>query len=247
VARELVDAAPGWRGLLDLLEEQSGTDLSDMFATWVATPAEAGELQARTATRASYERTLTLAGDWALPRSVRDAMRDWQFGTAESLLTDARTVIAQRNALDGVAARDAVTLPDDLKPAFETGGFAAASARAEAERQAIVTIEEAAAVRAPDDDVLSRVGSLGAQPEQDLREARLLLAQGDLDGSQAAAARAETAWSGAWEEGRRRMLLAAAVLATILVLTGAVVGFVRRGRRRRRRMMAHRDLRTDAG
>ena len=95
--------------------------------------------------------------------------------------------------------------------------------------------------------MLSRIGSLGAQPEQDLREAQLLLAQGDLDGTRAAAARAQAAWSGAWEEGRRRMLLAAAVLATMLVLGGAVVGFVRRGRRRRRRMMAHRDLRTDAG
>ena len=55
-------------------------------------------------------------------------------------MADARTVIAQHNALDGLAAREAITLPNDLRPTFEAGGFADTSARAEAERQAIVAI-----------------------------------------------------------------------------------------------------------
>jgi hypothetical protein len=242
---ELVDGAPGWRGLLDLLQDQTGEDLSDVFATWVATPDDADQLRTRTAARASYERTLALAGDWALPRGVRDAMRAWQFDTAEALMADARTVVAQRNALESLAARDGMTLPGDLRQTFEAGGFVETSARAEAERQAIAAVETAGATRSSDNDLISRIGSLGAHPEQDLRDAQRLLAAGDLDGTHAAAARAQQAWTGAWEEGRRRALFGVAVVATILVLGGLIIGSVRRGRRRRRGMMAHHDLRAD--
>jgi hypothetical protein len=247
MSRELVDGPPGWRGLLDLLEEMSGKDVADLFATWVARPVEAGDLATRAEARASYARTLALAGDWALPRAIRDAMRAWQFETAEALMADARTVIAQRTSLEAVAARDGAALPDDLRAPFETGAFAETSSRAEAERQALVAIETAAAQRSRDDDLVSTIGNLGAHPEQDLREAKLLLAQGDLDGTLAASARAQQAWTGSWEEGRRRALLAVAVLATIVVLAVAIIGTVRRGRLERRRRTAHRDLRPGAG
>jgi hypothetical protein len=245
-ASETLTAAPDWRGLLDILQDQTGQDLSDLFATWVAQPAEADQLQARTAARASYARTLALAGDWALPGTIRDAMRAWRFDAAEALMADARTVIAQRTALEAQAARDGITLPDDVRTSFQTGAFADASARAEAERQAIVSIETAAAAKAPDDDPLSSIGSLGSSPDADLAAARAAVAAGDLDGAKAAAARADSAYTGAWDEGRRRALLAVAVLATLLVLGSAIVGTLRRGRRRRRRMMAHRDLHADA-
>ncbi len=244
---ELVDGPPGWRGLLDLLEEQSGTDVSDVFATWVADPTAAGELAARRSARDAYTRTVALAGDWALPRAVRDAMRAWQFATADALMADARTVIAQRTALESVAARDGVTLPGDLRATFEAGGFVATSARAEAERQALVAIETAAAARSSDDDVLSRIGNIGATPDADLASARAAIATGDLTGAHDAASRAQRAWTGAWEEGRRRALVGVALLATILVLGAAVIGSARRGRLRRRRMMGHRDLHPDAG
>ena len=245
-ALETLTAAPDWRGLLDTLEEQSGKDLSDLFATWVATPAEADQLAVRAAARASYARTLALAGDWSLPSTIRDAMRGWRFDAAEALMADARTVIAQRTALEGQAARDGITLPDDVRASFQSGAFAAASARAEAERQAIVSVEAAAGARAPGDDPLSVIGSLGANPDADLAAARAAVTAGDLDGATEAAARADRAYAGASDEGRRRVLLAVAVLATMLVLGGAIIGTLQRGRRRRRRMMAHRDLRVDA-
>ncbi len=227
---ETLADAPDWRALLDLLEVRSADDLSDLWRTWVVQPAEAPLLDARTAARTSYARTLALAGEWRLPRPIRDALRAWDFETAEALMADARTVIAQRNAVAGMAARDDVTLDNTMQLLFESGAMADASAQADAERAAIVAIEDAAAARSADDDILSRIGMLGEHPEQSLRGAKLLLAQGDLEGSMVASDRALRAWSVAWQEGRRRALLALAVLATVLVLVTAALGSVRRAR-----------------
>jgi hypothetical protein len=95
----------------------------------------------------------------------------------------------------------------------------------------VQAIEDAGAARSVDDDILSRVGMLGEHPEQSLREARLLLAQDDFQGSAAASDRALRSWTVAWEEGRRRLLMALATLATVVVLGSAVVGTFRRSRR----------------
>jgi hypothetical protein len=229
---ENVDGAPDWHGLLDLLEANSGQDLVPLWREWVVTPEQALLLQARADARASYARTLAVAGDWQLPRPIRDALRAWQFDTAEALMRDARTVVAQRNAVTELAARDGVALPDSMRGLFESGSLADASALAEDQRGALLAIEQAAAVRSVDDDILSRVGMLGEHPDADLAEAKTALADGDIDTSLAASDRAYRAWTVAWQEGRRRALLALAVLATVIVLGSAVIGSLRRSRRR---------------
>ena len=244
---ELLPGPPSWRELLDLIEAESTTGVSDLFAAWVATPEEAATLDARTTARASYARTRQLAGDWALPRAVRDALRAWDFATAEQLMGDARTVLAQRTALEALAARMGVTLPDDVRPSFESGALSEASTRAEAERQALVDLDAAAATRTSDSDPLSVIGSLGASPEADLAAARAAIGRGDLDTAHVAADRASAAWAGAWEEGRRRAMLGGAVLAALLVLLVGAIVTMRRSRRRRRRMMAHRRAGADQG
>ena len=105
---------------------------------------------------------------WALPRSIRDALRAWQFDEAARLMTDARTVLAQRGALEAMAARDGVTLPDDMRHLFEAGQLVDASARAEAERNAMLTIAGAAAAQSADSDPLTTIGMLGEHPEANL-------------------------------------------------------------------------------
>ncbi len=241
---ETLADAPDWRGLLDLLEARSGKDLAALWRQWVVRPDEATLLDARALARTAYARTLALTGDWRLPRAIRDALRAWDFERAEAMLLDARTVIAQRNAVAEMATRDGVALDATMQTLFEGGAMAEASARAGAERIAMVAIEDAAAARSADDDILSRIGMLGEHPEQSLREAKLLIAQGDFEGSAAASGRALRAWTVAWQEGRRRALLALAVLATVLVLVTAGLGSLRRarrphGRRPLTRAMAH--------
>ena len=234
-APETVAGPPDWRGLLDLLETETGQGFGDLWRTWVVRDADVALLDARTAARTSYSRTLALANGWVLPRSIRDALRAWQFDTAEQLLADARTVLAQRSALEQLATRNGVTLPATMRGLFEAGSMAGASAEAEAERNAIVAIGEAVSARAADTDVLTSIGMVGEQPEADLGAAKAAFATGDLDATFHAADDAYRAWNGAWQEGRRRALLALAVIATIVVLVSAIGSRVRRIRRARLR------------
>ena len=83
------DAAPDWRGLLDLLEAHAATSFDDLWRTWVARDTDLALLDARAAARARYDEVVAAAGDWQLPRAVRDAMRAWQFDQATELLDQA--------------------------------------------------------------------------------------------------------------------------------------------------------------
>jgi hypothetical protein len=228
---EGIGGVPDWRALLDLLEARSGQDLTGLWREWVVRPDELASLDARAGARASYGRTLALADGWQLPRAIRDALRSWQFEKAETLMADARTVLAQRKAVAGMAERDDAALTTTMQSLFESGAMAEASAHAEAQRAAMLAIEDADASRSVDDDILSRIGMIGEHPEQSLREARLLLAQDDFEGSAAASDRALRAWTIAWEEGRRRALMTLAALATVVVLASAGIGTFRRSRR----------------
>jgi hypothetical protein len=228
---ESVDGPPDWRGLLDLLEAEAATSFTDLWEQSVVRPEEASLLDDRAEARRSYVRTLALAGDWRLPRGIRDALRAWQFDSAEQQMADARTVIAQHTALEELAAATGVQLPDRMRTPFEDGRMAEASAQAEVLRNTILTIDHAQAADGADDDILSRIGMLGEDPEADLDIARAALARGDIEGTMAAADDAYRAWSGAWQEGRRRAMLALAGVATLLVLVSAIAGAVRRSRR----------------
>jgi hypothetical protein len=73
-------------------------------------------------------------------------------------LADARTVLAQRNAVESLAVRAGVTLPPTMRQRFQAGDVAGASGEAEAERNAMLAIVEADGTRVQDDDVLSRIG-----------------------------------------------------------------------------------------
>ena len=232
---ETVAGPPDWRGLLDLLETEAGKGFDDLWRTWVLRDQESTLLDARAAARTSYARTLALAGDWTLPRPIRDALRAWQFDTAERLMADARTVIAQRDALDELAARDGLTLPHAMRELFEAGSMAEASREAEAERNAMLAIGQANEARTSDDDTLSTIGMIGEEPEADMAIARMALAAGDLEATLKASDDAYRAWNGAWQEGRRRALLGVAVLATIIVLGSAIGSRVRRSLRSRLR------------
>lgn len=232
-APETVSGAPDWRGLLDLLEARTGKDFTDLWRTWVVRPDEAAQLDARAAARTSYSRTLALANGWALPRSIGDALRAWQFDTAEQLMADARTVLAQRSAVDQRAALDGLAVPGTMQAAFQAGSMVDASREAEAELNAMLAVENATASQPDDGDMLVRIGLMGARPDVDLADARTSFEAGNLDATLASANAALSTWAGAWQEGRRRALFAAAVLATVLVLLSAIIGGIRRARQAR--------------
>jgi len=224
---------PDWRSLLDLLEAETGQDFTDLWRTWVVREDEAALLDARAEARASYQRTLDLADGWTLPRSIRDALRAWQFDAAQRLMADARTVLAQRTAVEKRAALDGLDLPPEMRAAFESGLLTDASGTAESELNAMLSIEGAVTLRPVDPDVITQIGLLGTEPDADLATARAAFAAGDMDTALAASGAASATWSSAWQEGRRRALFAVAALATVLVLATAIAGGIRRARRSR--------------
>ena len=230
---ETVDGPPDWRGLLDLLEAETGKDFTDLWVQWVVRPDETPLLDARAEARTAYVRTLASAGEWQLPTSIREAMRGWQFDEAGRQMADARSVLAMRGAVESMASRGGLTLPPAMRERFEAGDMAGAARAAEAERNAILAVIGAEDSRASDDDVLSRIGMIGQDPEADIVAARAAITAGDLETAQSRADDAYRAWTAAWQEGRRRALLAAAVVAAVLVLAFAIAGRARAARRER--------------
>ena len=129
-----------------------------------------------------------------------------------------------------MAAKEGIDLPGEMQTLFEDGQLVEASARAQAERNAMVSIAGAAAAQTSESDPLTVIGMVGENPGAALVAARAALEAGDLDATLAAADDAYRGWAGAWQEGRRRTLLLIAVIATIVVLASAVTGRIRGAR-----------------
>ena len=230
---EKVAAAPDWRGLLDLLEAHSAASFDDLWRTWVARDSDLALLDARQAARTRYDEVVAAAGDWQLPRAVRDAMRAWQFDQATRLLDDASTILDQRTAIASAAAASGLTLPTTLRTAFESpDGFASATLEATAELEAIHRYDAAVAAHPDEADPLVRLGLWGTDPGVELASARTLFASGDLTGAATAAGSALSAWNGAADVGRGRAVSLGVLVLAILVGLILAIAWLR-GRRHR--------------
>ena len=221
---ELVDAAPDWRGLLDLLEADTGRSYVDLWRSWVARPADLALLDARAAARDRYDEVVAEAADWRLPRQVRDAMRAWHFDDATALLDDASAALQSRDQIEQQAGVLGLTPPVALRAAFEDDdGFDDASVEAAAELEAIQRYRLALSSQPTDQGPIVQLGLWSQAPEADLAAARSAFEQGDLAGAAAAAGHAANAWSSAESVGQSRavslaLLGIAAVLAVFLAI-----------------------------
>jgi len=222
-----------WRSLLDLLEDRTGRSFDDLWRTWAARSADLPVLDARAAARAHLEETQARAGGWALPRSVREAMRAWRFELAEELLASADRVLTARDGLEAEAASLGLTLPDRLQQVFEgEDGFDVAAAEAAAQRAAVAAIREAVDARpittSPDTELIVALGLVGVNPEAELASAREAFAMGEVARAFDAAAEAEDLWVAATTVGRNR-IVSLALLALSAILLAGLIGWRRRG------------------
>lgn len=220
---ETLPGAPDWRGLLDLFEDTTGLAFDDLWRQWVARPEDKALLDARAAARTTYAKTVAHAGTWALPRSIRDAMRAWQFDVATQQMAAAEAVLAQRGELVTAAAAADLTLPPTLKGLFEgPGGISVAAAEASAELSTIQAIEQSAAT-GPEATVGSpalfvSVGLFGSDPVAKLADARTAFASGKLKDAIAEASDAAATWTTAASVGRTRIVSAGLLgLASLLL------------------------------
>ena len=235
VAPEPSSGPLDWRSLLDLLEMHSGGSFEGIFRQWIARTADVALLDARTATRRRYDEVVAAAGTWTLPRSIREAMRAWQFQAANEQLDQAAAVLRQRAQVAAASAAAGLRPPPTLQAAFEgTDGLAAASAEAVTELAVIGSYADAAAARPTNPDFPTRIGLLGVTPEADLAAAAAAFASGDLDLTIHRSAAARATWLATPEVSRRRILGALGIgLASLLVI------YLLRTRKRRK-MHAHR-------
>lgn len=240
-ALETADAAPDWRGLLDLLEERTGAAYDDLWTTWVIRPTETELLAQRSAARALYAETTERAATWRLPRVVRDALRVWQYDQATELLVDAGRALDDRDGVLAAATAAGLVMPDTMQIAFEgPRGFAAASGEADAELAAIAAYVEAAAAKPADPTPLERIGLWNSDPEQTLDDAATAFGAGDLRATVEAAAFARRTWQTASDIGRNRVVAIVASLAAILLGGWLALRWLHDRGMRRRSVMAHR-------
>lgn len=234
-AVERTDGPPDWRGLLDLLEARTDATYTDLWRTWVARPDDLPLLDARTASRQRLEEVTALAGDWRLPRPVRDAMRAWRFEDADALLADATATLEARAAVGAAAEASGLIAPAGLRLAFEDDdGFEDAEAEAAAELATIERYAAALALRPAASNPFIELGLYGETPEADLVAARDALARGDLEESVAASIDAADTWAGAEALGQGRAFsIALLILAAVLFVTMVVMTMRRRRRRPR--------------
>jgi hypothetical protein len=245
-ADEILDEAPDWRVLLDILEEQTGERFDDLWAEWVVRPEEAALLTERRVALDDYRATEDRAGDWTLPRPIREALRAWRFDQARALLADARVVMERHEEVHTAARGAGLRVPDTVERLFETTGFAAAASEADAELRTVAAFLDAVRSRPANLDGFQQLGLIGVRPEASIAAASAAFERGDLVEALRRSAEARTLWGAASGIGRDR-LLSGLGLAALGLLTIAWVGYrFRRFRRRRERgrlaraPMAHR-------
>lgn len=217
-----------WRGLLDLLSERAGVDASDLWRSWVARPEDLPLLDARATARTDYAALVEMAGDWHLPRSLRDALGAWRFDEAEARIAELRAVLEARDDLAVAAGVAGLGLPPNLRAAFERGEPEAAAAEAGVERAILDQIVDARGAAAGSSGLLARIGLLGQDPATSLAAAEAAFTAGDLAAAQAGAIAAREAWAGAADLGGLRLRALAALVLVGALAIGLLSARVRR-------------------
>jgi hypothetical protein len=232
-APEVTPGPADWRTLLDLLEAHSSVSIDGLWRRWVVRPGDAALLDARAAARRKYDAVVSEAGAWTLPRSIREAMRAWQFEVADQELDAAASVLRQRDQVAAAARAAGLVPPSSLQAAFEGGdSLSGAAAEAVTELAVITTYAEAAATRPAAPDIPTRIGLLGTEPDADLAAAATAFAGGNLDDTLRLAAAAKATWLATPDVARGRIISGALLGLAILLLAWA---FIKARRKRRAR------------
>jgi hypothetical protein len=219
----------GWQRLLDLLEERTNAEYTDLWQDWVVNKDDRPLLAERQSARHRYAQVVRAAGDWELPLSVRSYMGAWEFEATEEALTEASEVLDDRQEIASLAAELDMTPPDTLQQAFEgDAGMQAAVREAAAEIAAMEQLSDAADgldVRG----LLASIGLLGRDLRAELNGARAAFSDGDLEAATRAASQVVEASSQAADAGRIRVAVGG---GGVLLLDGIGMGILLNRRRR---------------
>jgi hypothetical protein len=223
----------GWQRLLDLLEERTGEEYTDLWQDWVVNKEQLPLLATRQSARHQYADVVEAAGEWELPLSIRSYMGAWEFEATNDALTQASEVLEDRQQILSLATKLDLTPPDTLQQAFEgDDGMDAAASEAGAEIAAMRQLSDAADWLDVS-GMLASIGLLGRDLDAEVSGARASFSRGDLAAATRAASRVVDASSHAADVGRVRV---AAGGGGILLLDGIGMGILFNRRRRRQRL-----------
>ena len=235
---ETSDAPPDWRGLLDVLEETTGSSFDDLWRRWVIRPTDADLLDRRAEVRTQYQAVLDRADPWVLPRVVRDSLRAWQFDQATELLGSATAALDDRDAVRAAADDAGLAPPSTMETSFEgPRGFAVTSAEADAELAAIAAYRTAAAAKPVQPSLFHQVGLWNTDPGSSLAAAATAFTAGDLRGTVTSAAIAQQIWAGSESIGRNRLIAVGMSTAALLLGLWLLTRWYRDRRVRRRTLV----------
>lgn len=108
---------PDWQYFLDLVDQQSEAEFSELFGKYVAPRGMADVMGRRAELRERYQGIQQRADTWAMPFGVREAMAEWHFGEARRLMDRTEELLDAKEKVEDLVA------PFDLKVnrAYERG------------------------------------------------------------------------------------------------------------------------------
>jgi hypothetical protein len=224
-------AVQGWQRLLDLLEERTDAEYTDLWQKWVVNKDQLPLLATRQSARHHYADVVEAAGEWELPLSIRSYMGGWEFDATDRALNEASGVLESRQEIASLAAELDLTPPDTLQQAFEEDGrMEEAASEAAAEFASLVSLDDAGDGLEVT-GLLASIGLLGRDLDSELSMARAAFSDGDVTEATRTASEIADASSHAADAGRVRVAVGG---AGVLLLDGIGMGILFNRRRRRR-------------
>jgi hypothetical protein len=233
---EAAAGAASWKRFLDYLDETGGSKVADnLFLTYVAPDSEHNTLVARTRAREAYAGLVAVGKDWAPPLSLRQAMTNWEFSTAQTLIDAATAVTKVRDTIDQTVRPLGLHSSAKLKTDYEygLGDLDQVQLEAKFDLAAAHELVKATAAVHGRHGLFAKIGLIGASDRHDLSDARTAFTAGNAAGARASAVAAEQVVADASNAGKLRSA-AAAVLLVLLVLLVWVLRVLARRRSRRR-------------
>lgn len=243
--RDLSGGGTTTLAFLDLLAAHGTPSIADgsaveLYRTWVLEAGTAEVLSQWQPTRAEYEQYAD-AGSWGAPLGLRRAMSQWQFPEATEMMTERAGLPAEAAAIQDIADRLDVHLPDRLQQSYEQADSDADyDVLGDILRDASRTLElyeDARAVADTERDLLGRIGAvplrLGATAD---------VAEENITIDEFAASR--TASELVVERGASATTVGAVILAGSLVVLILCVGLLTLIVRRSRRGVSAREPQT---
>ncbi len=223
-----------WKNLIDYVEVFGGSEgAEELFRSEVATDDDAGRLDERAATRATYEKLGERGGDWDIPVVVRQRMSDWRFERAGQLIEAADEVLDRRDEVAEAADVLGVELPPSAQVAYEdaTTNLDQATELLTESAKGLEDLSAARATLDADRSLFQRIGLWGEAPE-DKYAAAVAFAEGDeMESTSEAAERAAEIVDGAESTGKSRALSAAGAVVGVGFVLAVLLWMVSRRRK----------------